>query len=257
MGAMFLPPRIRNTSIAPMGRSYTSFGIHHDVSHRIRPPAATRQARRTPRRHRPGHRRPTGRGGAVADRPVGRRPLPARRRARPGQDAAGALAGRSTASAVPPRAVHAGPDAQRHPRHRAAGGRPRHGPSPFPFPARPDLHQSAAGRRTQPHAAEDPGRAAGGDAGTHRQLRRHHPCAAVAVLRAGHAEPAGAGRHLSAAGSAAGPLPAAYPRGLPDRTGRARHPGADHRPRRWHGTAGNGRRRGAGTAEACARRACQ
>lgn len=27
MGAMFLPPRIRNTSIAPMGRSYRSKGV--------------------------------------------------------------------------------------------------------------------------------------------------------------------------------------------------------------------------------------
>ena len=37
-----------------------------------------------------------------------------------------------------------------------------------------------------------------------------------AVLRARDAEPAGAGRHLSAAGGAARPFPAAHPRGVPE-----------------------------------------
>ena len=50
-----------------------------------------------------------------------------------------------------------------------------------------------------------------------------------AVLRAGDAEPDRAGRHLSAARSAARPLPAAHPRRLPERGRGARHPRADHR----------------------------
>ena len=160
----------------------------------------------------------------------------------PGQDLAGALARAGAGAAVPAHPVHPRPDAQRHPRHRDAGRGPRHRPAPLPLPARPGVHQPAAGRRAQPHAAQDPGRAAGGDAGTHRQLRRRDPRAAGAVLRAGDAEPARAGRHLSAAGSAARPLPAAHPRRLSERGRGARHPGADHRRAQRAGAAGDGRR---------------
>jgi MoxR-like ATPase len=66
----------------------------------------------------------------------------------------------------------------------------------------------------------------------------------AAVLRAGHAEPDRTGRYLPAAGSPAGPLPAARAGGLPHRTGRARHPGADHRQQQRFGAQGDaGRRR--------------
>ena len=38
--------------------------------------------------------------------------------------------------------------------------------------SRADLLRGAAGRRDQPHAAQDPGRASGGDAGAPRHARR-------------------------------------------------------------------------------------
>ena len=66
-----------------------------------------RQGHRRPRRHRP--RRP--------DLPVRRRPCPARRRARPGQDAAGAHAQPGARPEFQPHPVHARPDAVRHHRH--------------------------------------------------------------------------------------------------------------------------------------------
>ena len=43
----------------------------------------------------------------------------------------------------------------------------------FSLPRGPGLHQPAARRRDQPHAAEDPGRAAGGDGGAQVSRRRH------------------------------------------------------------------------------------
>ena len=51
------------------------------------------------------------------DLPVRRRPCAARRRARPGQDAAGADAGAGARPEVQPHSVHARPDAVRHHRH--------------------------------------------------------------------------------------------------------------------------------------------
>ena len=72
--------------------------------------------------------------------------------------------------------------------------------------ARADLRQRDPGRRDQPHAAQDAGRAAGGDAGAPGHRRRQAAPAGRAVLRAGHAEPHRAGRHLSAARGAARPL---------------------------------------------------
>ncbi len=75
------------------------------------------------------------------------------------------------------------------------------------FVAGPAVHQCAAGGRNQPHAAEDAVGAAGGHAGTVGHRARQHAQHRAAVLRAGHAEPHRAGRHVSAARSAAGPLP--------------------------------------------------
>ncbi len=97
--------------------------------------------------------------------------------------------------------VHAGPDAGRHHRHRD----PRRGPRAPRAAIRPgaDLRADHAGRRDQPHAAEDTGGAARGDAGVPRHRGRTHLPAGQAVLRARHPEPDRAGRHLSAARGAA------------------------------------------------------
>ena len=65
--------------------------------------------------------------------------------------------------------------------------------------AGPDLRADHPGRRDQPHAAQDAGGAARGDAGVPRHGRRPDLRARAAVLRAGHAEPDRARGHLSAA----------------------------------------------------------
>jgi MoxR-like ATPase len=62
-------------------------------------------------------------------------------------------------------------------------------------PARADLRQHLPGRRDQPHAAQDPGGAAGGDAGAPGH-GGGLTTAGRAVLRAGHAEPDRAGGHV-------------------------------------------------------------
>ena len=62
------------------------------------------------------------------------------------------------------------------------------GPPGLPLRQGPDLRQRGAGRRDQPHAAEDPGGAAAGDAGAPGHRRRHHLPPARAVLRARHPE---------------------------------------------------------------------
>ena len=65
--------------------------------------------------------------------------------------------------------------------------------------------------------------------GARQQLRLER-----AVLRAGHAEPDRAGGHLSAAGSAARPVPVQHAARLPDRRGRveSHRPDHDHQRRR-------------------------
>ena len=88
-------------------------------------------------------------------------------------------------------------------------------------PAGPDLRQRDSGRRNQSHAAEDPGRPAGGHAGAPGYRRRTAPSAGRAVFRAGHAKPDRAGRHLSAARGAVGPLHVQHVRGLSQRRRRA------------------------------------
>ena len=104
----------------------------------------------------------------VLDRAARRRPRAARRRARPGQDAAGARARHRARLQLRARAVHARPDAQRHQRPRLL--RPEDGR--VPHPPRPGVHQPAARRRDQPRAGEDAGGAAGGDAGRPGDDRR-------------------------------------------------------------------------------------
>ena len=66
---------------------------------------------------------------------------------------------------VQPGAVHPRPDAGRHHRHRAGRGGPRHRQAVVPVRARADLRAGGARRRDQPHAAQDAGGAAAGDAG--------------------------------------------------------------------------------------------
>ena len=63
--------------------------------------------------------------------------------------------------------------------------------------------------------------------------RRHDAQAARAVLRAGHAEPAGAGRNLSAARSAARPVPAVHQGRLPQRGRRMGNRPPRHHRRAW------------------------
>ena len=79
----------------------------------------------------------------------------------------------------------------------------------------PGLCQHAPGRRNQPHAAQDPGGAAAGHAGIAGHRQRPDLSAGPAVLRAGDAEPGGAGRHLSPARGAARPLHVHGESGLP------------------------------------------
>ena len=102
----------------------------------------------------------------------------------------------------------------------------------------PDLRQHHPRRRDQPDAAEDAVGAARGDAGVSGDDWRQALCARPAAVRAGHAEPDRAGRHLSAAGGAARSLHAQRGDRLPIGRGRARHSRADHHRRRTRGLAG-------------------
>ena len=149
-------------------------------------PTDANQAVRGAARRRP-HRGGQGRG-----RPGGRRLRPARRAAvrRPradgggaggGQDPARAHPGRRPRRAHPARAVHPRPDARRH--HRARWSSTAAGRADLPRGA--DLHQPAAGRRDQPHAAQDPVRPARGDGGGHRDGgRRRTRCRGRSSWRA-------------------------------------------------------------------------
>ena len=91
----------------------------------------------------------------------------------------------------------------------------------FEFRARPAVHRPAAGRRDQPHAAEDPGRAARGDAGAPGHGRGRDLPAARALPRARHRQPDRVRGHLPAARGAARPVPAAGRLRLPHRRTRS------------------------------------
>ena len=132
-----------------------------------------------------------------------RRQQPHRRRARPGQDAARRHAGAGARPEVHAHPVHARPDAVRHHRHRHHPGGCGDRPAADGLRARADLQQHRAGRRNQPHAAQDAVGAARGDAGAPRHDSGADLHARRAVLRVRDAEPDRAGRHLSAARSAA------------------------------------------------------
>ncbi len=136
--------------------------------------------------------------------------------ARPRQDADRAIVRRRAGSGVHPGAVHAGPAARRPARLDDL----RHAVGPLRIPRRAHLHQPAARRRDQPHAAQDPGGAAGGDGRGPGQHRRRNPPAARAFHRSGHRQPDRVRGHLSAAGGPARPVRHPPRTALPLRTGR-------------------------------------
>ena len=97
-------------------------------------------------------------------------------------------------------------------------------------PAGPGVHARAAGRRDQPHAAQDPGRVARGDAGAPGVGRRRATSAARPVPRGRDPEPDRVRGHVPAARGAARPVPRQGRRRLSrraDEVGDAR--GCEHR----------------------------
>ena len=171
------------------------------------------------------------------DDPV-RRPCAADRRSRPRQDQAGRNARHHARARRQAHPVHAGPDAVGHSRRRGAG-REQLRQALVPLHRRTGVRAAADGRRNQPRQPAHPVGAAAGHAGAAHHGCRRAPRSAEAVPRARDAKPAGAGRHLSAAGSAARPLPDGDRRRLSRSRRRAPHPVRNHRRRR---DAGQGRR---------------
>ena len=138
--------------------------------------------------------------------------------------------------------VHAGPDARRH-RGQHDHGERRARRQDAALPVRAHLRQPGAGRRNQPRHAQDAIRAARSDAGAHRHQRHHHARTGSALSGDGHAESHRNGRHLSAARSAARPLPDEDPGDLSDPRGVEPDRGTHHRARRRSSGAGDGPRR--------------
>ena len=153
------------------------------------------------------------------------------RRARPRQDQAGRHHGHRARPRRTAHPVHARPDAVRHPRQRSAGGKPRR-QAQLPLHRRAGLRAVADGRRDQPRLPAHAIGVAAGDAGTARHRRRRPPRSAEALPRAGDAEPARAGRHLSAARGAARPLPDGNRRRLSRPGDGTQNPVRHHRRRR-------------------------
>ena len=139
----------------------------------VREVAATR--RDAAGRDRQAHRRPGEGDRPPAGRAVRARALPVRRRAGSGEDAAHPDAGRRAGAVVRAHPVHARSDAGRHHRHRRPRGGSGDGPARVPLRARADLRARRAGRRGEPHAAQDPGGAAAVDAGVPRVGRAARP----------------------------------------------------------------------------------
>ena len=166
----------------------------------------------------------------AGDDPV-RRPRAPDRRARPCQDQAGRNARHHARARRQAHPVHARPDAVGYPRRRGAG-REQYRQALVPLHLRSGVRAASDGRRNQPRQPAHPVGAAAGDAGAAHHGRRRPPRSAEAVPCAGDAKPAGAGRHLSAAGSAARPLPDGDRRRLSRPRRRAAHPVRNHRRRR-------------------------
>ena len=116
------------------------------------------------------------------------------------------------------------------------------GQAVVPLHRRAGVRAAPDGRRNQPRQPAHPVRAAAGDAGAAHHGRRRAPRPAETVPCAGDAKPAGAGRHLSAAGSAARSLPDGDRRRLSGSRRRAADPVRNHRRRRDAGQGGDERR---------------
>ena len=160
-----------------------------------------------------------------------RRSCAADRRSRPRQDQAGRNARHHAGARCQAHPVHARSDAVGYSRRR--GARREHaGKRSFRFISGPGVRAAPDGRRNQPRQPAHPVGAAAGDAGAAHHRCRRAARSAEAVPCAGHAKPAGAGRHLSAAGSPARPLPDGDRRRLSRSRRRAAHPVRDHRRRR-------------------------
>ncbi len=131
------------------------------------------------------------------------------------------LTARSFAQALghrlPAAAVHPRPAARR--RHRLVPLRPAH--ARLHVPRRAGVHQPAARRRDQPHAAEDPVGAARGDAGAAGLGRGRDLPARPAVPRPRDRQPDRVRGHLPAARGPARPVPAPGVVRLPEPTTRS------------------------------------
>ena len=169
----------------------------------------------------------------VLDLPLRRRPLPAARRARPRQDAADQDA-RASAIDLKFSRIQFTPDLmpsdilgtdviEEDVDDRQA---------PHPVHPRPDLREHHPRRRDQPHAAAHAGRAARGDAGIPGHRRRRPLSARAAAVRARDRESDRAGRHASAARSAARSLHVQRRDRLSRAGRRAPHPRRDDDRRR-------------------------
>ena len=143
-------------------------GRPRDGRRRKTPARVPRHARRTgqgDRRAGSGHR-------GAAHRDVLPRPCAAGGRAGAGEDAVDLDAGQNTWAELQPHPVHARLDAFGHHRHGSHRGRQDHRPARAAIRARADLRQRHSRRRNQPHAAQNAGGAAGGDAGAPGDGRR-------------------------------------------------------------------------------------
>ena len=177
-----------------------------------------------------GHHRPERRHRADLRRHLHPRPLPAGRRAGPGQDADGQHAGPDPRHPVQAHPVHARPDALGHHRHERAGGRRARAGATSASSKGPiftNILLADEINRTPPKT-----QAALLQAMQEREVTvgQHDLSAARPVLHHRHAEPDRAGRHLSAARGPARPLHVQHQGRLSHR----RRGGADSvgRPRR-------------------------
>ena len=186
---------------------------------------ARRESRDRERHIRSGQGHRTG-----ADHHSRRRPCAAARRAGSRQDQAGRHNGNRARPRCTAYPVHARFDAVRHPRHRSARGKPDR-QAQLPLPAGSGVRPASDGRRDQPRQPAYAIGAAAGDAGTARDRRRHASRSAKAVSCPRHAKPARTGRHLSAAGSPARPLPDGNRRRLSRPQSRAKNSVRNHRCR--------------------------
>src|SRR6266849_3110882 len=207
-------------------------------------PAGGESRRRDARRDRQGARRPEGgrRRGAV--RAARRRPRAGRRRSRPRQDAARPGACQDDLRKLRAHPVHARPDACR--RHRAYTLRPQE--PGIHRATRPGVRQPPSCRRDQPRPGQDPGRAAGSDAGGPGDDRGPRPRPRATFHGARDSKPDRAGGHLRAARGAARPLSPQGADRLPDAGRRDRDGAPGHRRQ---GRRPAGRRAGGSPGQAC------